>query len=458
MGLADRLAAGTTAAVLTTAAVVGGGSVGWVWWTEGRWPVGLLVLEALLTAVAMGAAHLTMRQTTLPAIKRLRRLAREIRNVANTEDPREVAPPPDEEAGSLARAVNHLLRSVRADREEIRRRSLEWRLILEMSSQGILLVDGQSGRIRYANPFFRAITTVRGEPEGHVPIEVIPLAEIQECVDGLLQGEDLVERTGATGTHDLVVRAVKLETGDILVMVNDVTEFRNAERSRADFVANVSHELRTPVSAIMGYAETLLADRARLPEDLVVLAETLDRNARRLRDLFEDLLKLHRIEARKRSLPVKRIHLLPVLEEAVVSAAEAATRRHQDFELDCPPELTAPVNPEALDTIVSNLALNASNYTPEGGSIRVRAHEVGQEIVVDVIDNGIGIAPAHQERIFERFFRVDDARSRQVGGTGLGLAIVKHLALATGIRITLSSHPGRGSTFSVHIPLNGPAS
>lgn len=452
MGLADRLAAGTTVTVFTTSLLVGGGSVVWIWHTQGDWPIGLVVMQVALMTASMGLAHLVMRQSTMPVLRRLRTLARDIRNMAAADDTTEILPPTDEEAGSLARSVNHLLRAVRAEREGIRRRSLERRLILEMTSQGIMLVDGADGRIRYANPFFRRTFALRGEPEGHMPIEVIPVAEIQEAVDCVVGGDATAELHGATGSHDVTVKAVRLETGDVLVMVNDVTEFRDAERSRSDFVANVSHELRTPVSAIMGYAETLLSDRERLPADTLMLVETIDRNARRLRDLFEDLLRLHRIEARKRALPLKRTRLLPVLEEAVVSAADTANRRGQDFRLECDDDLAASVNPEALGTIVGNLALNASNYTHEGGNVTVRVTRRGDEIVIDVIDDGIGIAAAHHERIFERFFRVDEARSRKVGGTGLGLAIVKHLALATGLRITLDSEHGRGSTFSVRIP------
>ena len=455
MGLADRLAAGTTVVVLGTSLLVGGGSLLWISRAQGEWPVGLVVAQVGLTCVAMLGAHGVVRQVTMPVLTRLRRLARDIRNVASSQDPREIAPPPDEEAGSLARAVNHLLQSVRAEREEIRRQSLERRLVLEMSSQGILVVDGDEGRIRYANPFFRRVLTLRGAPEGRLPIEAIPVAEIQEAVDHVLGGDPSVELHAATGTRDLLVRAVRLETGDVLVMVDDVTEFRDAERSRADFVANVSHELRTPVSAIMGYAETMLADRERIPDDLVPLLETIDRNARRLRDLFEDLLRLHRIEARKRAFPLRRMALLPVLEGAVVSAADNAARKGQEFRLECDPGLEASINPEALGTIVGNLASNASNYTHDGGTIVVRARRDGPDTVIDVVDNGIGIAPAHHERVFERFFRVDEARSRKAGGTGLGLAIVKHLALATGMRVTLESEPGRGSTFSIRIPGGG---
>ncbi|MCA9490617.1 MAG: histidine kinase, partial [Myxococcales bacterium] len=232
----------------------------------------------------------------------------------------------------------------------------------------------------------------------------------------------------------------------------DVTELRKADQVRRDFVANVSHELRTPVAATLGYLDLVLADRDRLPPEVVPLLETADRNARRLRDLFEDLLRLHRIEVRRRELPLRSHRLHPILVEATGTARDKATMRGQSFELDCPEDLMARVNPEALSAMVGNLASNASSYTLEGGHVRVVARPEGDRVRIDVIDDGIGIAERHHERVFERFYRVDDARSRKAGGTGLGLAIVKHYALASRCQLSLVSQEGKGSTFTLHLP------
>jgi two-component system phosphate regulon sensor histidine kinase PhoR len=207
------------------------------------------------------------------------------------------------------------------------------------------------------------------------------------------------------------------------------------------------------VAAIMGYAETLLDERERLDPGLVRLVEAVHRNGTRLRDLFEDLLQLSRIEARRGELPLMAVPLRPILEGAVASAADRAAHRKQDFALECPADLRARVNAEALGSIVGNLAMNACNYTPEGGRIRVIAEPAPGEVLVHVEDNGIGIDPAHHQRIFERFYRVDEGRSRSAGGTGLGLAIVKHLARASGCTVSLSSAVGQGSRFTVHIPV-----
>jgi two-component system phosphate regulon sensor histidine kinase PhoR len=171
-------------------------------------------------------------------------------------------------------------------------------------------------------------------------------------------------------------------------------------------------------------------------------------------DLFEDLLELSRIEARREELPLSRERLRPILERAVAPAMDAASRRKQHFSLECSAELEALVNPEALATVVRNLATNATNYTPEGGHVLVRAaKDPDGGMRVEVEDDGIGIDRVHHQRIFERFYRVDEGRSRRVGGTGLGLAIVKHLALATGCRVQVDSEVGKGARFSVQLPV-----
>jgi len=323
--------------------------------------------------------------------------------------------------------------------------------VLESSPFGILVADGD-GRIVSVNPTLATIVPLRGEPVGRRVIEVVIAAELHEMIEHVVATGEPVDLEFATATSDLVAHAQPLSRGTVIVRIEDVTGRREAERARTDFVANVSHELRTPVSAIMGYVETVLLDADKLPPDAVALIRTIDRNARRLRDLFEDLLRLHRIEARRRELPVGRHALLPILEEAVGPAMDRAHMREQEFVLSCDPEIEAVVNPEALSAIVSNLALNASMYTPERGRIEVRVAPEGRGFRIDVQDNGLGIAEKHHERIWERFYRVDDARSRKAGGTGLGLAIVKHYALAARHHVTLKSKEGEGSTFSVHLP------
>ncbi|MCB9677872.1 MAG: PAS domain-containing protein [Alphaproteobacteria bacterium] len=378
-------------------------------------------------------------------------LARKLLDIARA-DPDDYArlEVPDSDLAPLVVAVNLFLERIRHEHEVLRRDASVGRRMLEASTVGVVLVDGD-GLISYVNPTARRMLPPRVEPMGRKPIVAFPIAELQEVVSLAMSGVEPEPVECNLGRMDIIVTASDLPGGGAMVTLRDVTGDREAQRARTDFVANVSHELRTPVTAIMGYAETMLLERERLPEDLAAMLEKIDRNARRLRDLFEDLLQLHRIESRRRELPLAEHALRPILEEAVIGAADKAVQRGQSFTLTCPASMVANCNPEALRTMVANLASNAVNYTPSGGNIAVTATETSDEVVVSVVDDGIGIDPVHQQRIFERFYRVDDARSRALGGTGLGLALVKHLALASRSRISVESAAGRGSRFRIHL-------
>lgn len=338
------------------------------------------------------------------------------------------------------------------DPEKRLREAMVGRRFLEGDTRtGMVIVD-QDGNISHINQFAREVLAPRAEPKGRKPIETIGCAELQEVVTLALSGEEFDPVECSLGRSYLSLSGGWLHDGSAMVVVRDVTADREAQRARTDFIANVSHELRTPVTAIMGYAETLLNDAERLEPDLLDMVRKVDRNARRLRDLFEDLLQLHRVEARQRELPLLRERLRPILEEAVIGGADQAAQRGLTFDLVCPADLYASCNAQALRTIVANLTANAVNYTEDGGRIAVRAHrDHGDKVVVAVSDNGIGIDPVHHQRIFERFYRVDAARSRRLGGTGLGLALVKHLALASRCRVSVDSKAGEGATFRIHL-------
>ncbi len=392
---------------------------GWISFDTGLFPWGLLSIQAGV-ALAVGLA-----------IHRL------------DVEPPLARPEPSQ------RDVPSRLAAAEAERAAVSAELAMVREMVEVTPNGLLAV-GRDGRIRYANPALRQMLRVPDDPIGRTPVEVIRLAELEDAVEAALAGTPREHRC-AFGTTDLLVRSFPLG-GSAMVVVNDVTGYREAERSRTDFVANVSHELRTPVTAVMGYVETLMAEAERLPPDLAPLLEAVERNSRRLANLFEDLLKLHRIEARRNDLPLEKLPLRPILVEATVTTFDNARAKQQVFAIECDPELEGFVHEEALATIVSNLASNAVNYTNVGGRVTVRARWGAGAPVVEVEDDGIGIDPVHQERIYERFFRVDEARSRRAGGTGLGLAIVKHLALATNGRLSLESAVGKGSRFLLQLP------
>jgi two-component system phosphate regulon sensor histidine kinase PhoR len=328
--------------------------------------------------------------------------------------------------------------------------------LMETNPTGMLVIDGD-GRIEQANPAVIRKLDVRRPPVGRNPVEVIHVAEVLAAIADGLAGRQSGPRAAVVGDLDLLIEVVPLHPG-ALVSVRDVTQQRAVERARTEFVANVSHELRTPMAIVRGFAETLLADVERLPADLRPMVEAIDRNGLRLSQLFDDLLTLYRIETRRRDLPREPLQLARVLQEAKGQLSDRVGRVGLEVEVDCPPGLTAWSSRQALDTILSNLTSNACKYSPAGGMIRLVARDTGPTIDISVSDTGLGISRAHHDRIFERFYRVDDGRARKVGGTGLGLAIVKHYAQAIGATVTLASEEGKGSTFTVHLPAHaGPA-
>ena len=239
-----------------------------------------------------------------------------------------------------------------------------------------------------------------------------------------------------------------------VVVLHDVTELRRLERVRQDFVANVSHEFKTPLTAIQGFAETLLGGALEDPKNNRRFLEIMRDHANRLARLTDDLLKLARIEAGKLELEFLPVGVIEFIERCAETALMKASRKQITLDIEIPPGLP-PVRGDAslLRDVLQNLVDNAIQYTPPGGRIRVSARVNSNEMVIEVMDTGIGIPLIDQERIFERFYRVDAARSREAGGTGLGLSIAKHIIDAHDGRLWVESTVGEGSRFSFSIPL-----
>lgn len=442
MGLRERLIWAVLGSVGTTAALV----VGATQLAQGS---GLEVAYqgvAVLLAAAMAGVWAYV-GVVVPSERQRVDLLSRLRVWSGSGERRQPTDP-DPDLEELDDTVFDMLEALDRRASQMRRRVAMIGEAIHASHVGIGLLDDE-GRFTEVNDTMRGMFRLRGEPVGKRPLEAVPSVEVHLVVEDA-RHQGTAERMFSTESSDLWARADRLTHG-VFLRVEDVTGRREAERARTDFVANVSHELRTPLTAILGYLETILQDEARIPDDLVGMLQIVFRNTRRLRDLFEDLLRLHRIEARRRELPMEMLLLRPLLEEATTSAADRAHMRGQEFVLSCPGDLRAWVNPDALSAIVSNLAVNASTYSPDGGRVEVRVTRSPGGVLVEVRDDGVGIAAAHHERIFERFYRVDPARSSREG-TGLGLAIVKHYALACGFHLSLDSGEGRGSVFRVLIP------
>jgi len=360
--------------------------------------------------------------------------------------------PHDDAFSPLAAVINELSEDLRARHLGAEtERALDGAMVRE-TPNGLLITDG-SGRVRRYNPALARLLPFVGDPIGRTPIEGIPVHEFQEVIDETRRTRQPSERVATVGRREVLVRGIPLADGaGCMGVVLDITSVRAAERARRDFVANVSHELRTPVTALYGYAESLLEDRAELPEWSHPMLEAMHRNARRLAALIEDVLQLSKIEARQGDLPLAPEPLRPVIKEVLARFTDRARQKSIALTLADGPEVEARISGEAFEHALGNLVDNALKYTDAHGKVEVAIHTGDEGTSVSVIDNGVGVAAVHHERIFERFYRVEPDRSRDAGGTGLGLALVKHLCLAMQAEVTLTSTPGVGSTFTLRLP------
>jgi two-component system phosphate regulon sensor histidine kinase PhoR len=377
-----------------------------------------------------------------------------------------VAEEQNDELADLARAMNdtaaRLDQTIRSLSGERNRSSA----ILRSMVEGVAVVDAQE-RVVFCNRAFAEILNLDAAgSEGRPLIEVIRHSELLGLIRRSLEGEEGLQADILMGivqhqSFSVTAAPVKaLEAGTMekpsgaVVVLHDVSELRRLERVRQDFVANVSHEFKTPLTAIQGFAETLLSGALDDPQNNRRFLEIIRDHATRLARLTDDLLKLARIEAGKLEVEFSPVGLTELIEGCAEITLLNASRKQITLDIKTPPGLP-PVWGDAslLHEVLQNLLDNAVQYTPSGGAIQVSVAARAREAVVTIADTGIGIPLADQERIFERFYRVDAARSREAGGTGLGLSIAKHIVEAHAGRLWVESAVGHGSKFSFSIPL-----
>ena len=331
---------------------------------------------------------------------------------------------------------------------------------------GLVVVD-ERRRIRMINREFGRIFGVNGAAPGTALVEVIGHATIDRLVNDAIEAdeprsESIQMSRGPSECRELEVSAVPLGENSpkmrgAVVLFRDVTKMRQVEEMRRDFVANVSHELRTPLSIFRGYLETLLDDPQQPPGELLRILEIMERHSDRLNALVEDVLSLARLESPEIELDVSEVDLGEFLDATLTDWQSRLKAKQLRFERDIQADLPLLNADEGrLQEIVYNLLDNAIKYSKRGGTITVRAQVEGDCVHISVTDEGIGIREADVPRIFERFYRADKARSRELGGTGLGLSIVKHIVLLHGGTVGAESELGRGTTVSVFLPLAGP--
>ena len=413
-------------------------------------PLGVLVGAGLGALIAV-PAHLRLR-------RRLRRLTRVTRALAQEDFDAPLPPPADDELGELQRAWKRMRLAMEERIIGLRGEVGRQRSILDGMAEGVgLLYDGE---IVAANPAFGMLIGASGVLEGKTVLQAARIPDLAEVIDDCMRTDSEVVREVVAEPRTLRVAARPLSgpRRQTVVVLLDMTEARRLERLRRDFVANASHELRTPVAAIVGAADTLAAGAMEDREARDSFVAILQRHAQRLSDLTADLLDLARLEAGY--LPRAEIVNVDAVVESVLMAlgpraADKQISLHSDVEL--PERLQLAAERAAVEQVLTNLVDNAIKYTPAHGRVTLSARAgarlaAGPAIELAVSDTGPGIAADHLPRLFERFYRVDNARSRELGGTGLGLSIVKHLVAANGGEIHVSSEVGRGTRFAVMLP------
>lgn len=364
----------------------------------------------------------------------------------------------EDEIGRLARAFNYLSEEiVRLSRKE------EWLREVLSSIRESIIVTNAAGEIVLVNPAASRLFTINGGMNRLKPVRQIAdkgMQELFERVHARQSGVYNEELTAMTqkGERVLKITAVPVMNGrdfdGTVVVINDITRLRNLERMRRDFVSSVSHELRTPLASITGYTETLLEGAMHDPENATAFLNIILQESEQLTALVNDVLDLSRIESGKIIYTFETLDIRPQIEKTVALFANTALRKNARIDMLVPeglPLIRADRN--YFDIVMRNLVDNALKYVEsENGRVRISAYAGEGGVIIEVSDNGIGIPHTDLDRIFERFYRVDKARSRQLGGTGLGLSIVKHIMLAHKGRVEVRSRLNRGSTFTVTFP------
>jgi two-component system phosphate regulon sensor histidine kinase PhoR len=380
-----------------------------------------------------------------------------------------------EETRELAISLNEMAGNLNSMVTRITEQNHELDAILSSMTEGVVAVDSDERILLINNAAATLFAMARQKVQGKWIGEVIRNKEIREFLAEAILAQSTIEREVALplpASDPLHSdRFLQLHGGRLhgpssrsigaLMVINDITRIKKLENIRQDFVANVSHELRTPLTSIKGFVETLAGGAVDDPAEARRFLGILSKQVDRISMIVNDLLSLSRIErdAEQKAIELSEGAVADVLHAAIETCMARAQLKNIAVECSCDPGISARIERTLLEQAVVNLIDNAINYSADGRRILVSAayaavspEAPGGEVVISVRDEGVGIAPEHFGRLFERFYRVDKARSRKMGGTGLGLSIVKHTALAHGGRVGVESSPGKGSTFFIYLP------
>jgi two-component system, OmpR family, phosphate regulon sensor histidine kinase PhoR len=363
----------------------------------------------------------------------------------------------------LAKAIDFMADSLKDKIYSIKDKNTKMEAILSSVVNGILAVDSNK-HILFINPMAQQmLNIIEGDVEGKHLLQVIRNNKIDNMLRDILENKGFEENEITVNypfekVFRLNSNAIRYpeshEIIGIIIIIQDITEIKRLEKIRSDFVANVSHELKTPLTSIKGFVETLKAGAIEDHDTAIRFLSIIEDEADRLNRLISDILSLSLLENKKNKAIYEVINTADKIKEIVSLLQSQAASKNIDLNARVEADINKLMgDPDHFKQMLINIVDNAVKYTPEGGAIEVKAYNSGNDVIISVKDNGIGIPKEHISRLFERFYRVDPSRSRNVGGTGLGLAIVKHIIMQFDGKIEVHSQIDKGTEFILSIPV-----
>lgn len=420
-----------------------------------------IALVILSTLLLLGFLHKWVKWTLTEPIQSL---TEGIEKLNDGDYSYEYMGPFDNQLDPLGRAMTQLSVVLRDRKSVLEASRQRLSLLLDHLNLGVILID-QSGAIQLMNPEAKAIINLEEIPPGRSYQSLLKSYSLIDMIDkAIAQNQQLNEEIEVFIPQSRFIDVTiipysdkLIETDSVLVLLYDITQIRRLETIRTEFVANASHELRTPVTAIKGFTETLLNGAMESPELNEKFISIIYKESNRLEILINDILELSRVEKQVEQKITDPVNLATVLERVMNVFHEAASEKGISLRMVGDADFMLFVDEHRLEQIFINLIENGINYSDKGGEIEVRVGHDDEMVSIEVKDQGMGIPPEDQARVFERFYRVDKGRSRHSGGTGLGLSIVRNLLKNLGGTISLESTQNVGSTFTVKLPLHPPS-
>lgn len=420
----------------------------------------LSLLTGLLITLVVGS--LVVSRISFSIIRPIEEITRVARNITQRQFESRVKIKAKDEIGQLASAINFMATSLEKQMYEISENQQRLTGVLTNMTSGVIFVS-ENRRIMLVNPAVEGLLGTPGQDlVGKLHIEAGKNFGLSQYIDRCIDtGKKFRKEIHIYYPQERILDVnvapyinFKGEKKGVVVVLHDITEIRRLEKMRSDLVANVSHELRTPITSIKGFTETLLDGAMQDEETCRNFLQIIYDESERLYRMIRDILDLSRIEQKRIPLTLERLNVHELIAGTITLVQDQLQRKRITFTMPSLPQVWMITDRDSLHQIVLNLVTNAIAYTPEEGAIRITVETDGTSMILKVIDTGIGIPETDLYRIFERFYRVDKARSRDSGGTGLGLAIVKHLVENLNGQISVESTEGKGSTFTVTLPVN----